>query len=107
MLNVVDGCIPSDMATGSDAEIEEAPRALRGHDPCQGPAAPDPSAPLYTSGQPALGDRYVHAPRSRFIPDPLLPLFDHRVLGAMPQRARAPQGPAKVDVGAELLEMWR
>jgi DNA helicase II / ATP-dependent DNA helicase PcrA len=28
VLNVVDGCIPSDLATGSDAEIEEERRLL-------------------------------------------------------------------------------
>ena len=89
MLNVVDGCIPSDMATGSDAEIEEERRVLyvamtRAKDQLH---LIHPRR-FYTSGQPALGDRYVHAPRSRFIPDPLLPLFDHRVLGGEAAAAR-------------------
>jgi DNA helicase-2/ATP-dependent DNA helicase PcrA len=64
---------------------------------------------FYTTGQPAQGDRYVHAPRSRFIPDALLPLFDCRVpggevpAGAGAARAQLP----RIDVGAELLDMWR
>ena len=65
---------------------------------------------FYASGQPVLGDRYVHAPRSRFIPAPLLGLFDHRApssgsvgLGGGSARAELP----RIDVGAALLEMWR
>jgi DNA helicase-2/ATP-dependent DNA helicase PcrA len=64
---------------------------------------------FYTSGQPALGDRYVHAPRSRFIPDQLLALFDHQVPGGeVPMGKGAPcRALPRIDVGAELLEMWR
>jgi DNA helicase II / ATP-dependent DNA helicase PcrA len=109
VLNVVDGCIPSDMATGSPAEVEEERRVLyvamtRARDQLH---LIHPRR-FYTSGQPSLGDRYVHAPRSRFIPDPLLCLFEHRVPGsadAAPRAAR-PELP-KVDVGSLLLDMWR
>jgi DNA helicase-2/ATP-dependent DNA helicase PcrA len=111
VLNVADGCIPSDMATGSAAEIEEERRVLyvamtRARDQLH---LIHPRR-FYTTGQPALGERYVHAPRSRFIPEALLGLFEHR----MPQPARTAGGdraarPAlpRVDVGAALLDLWR
>ena len=111
VLNVVDGCIPSDMATGSSAEIEEERRVLyvamtRARDQLH-LIHPHRFA---VGGQPALGDRYVHAPRSRFIPAPLLGLFDHRVLGfAAPGAGEGGTRPElpRVDVGALLVEMWR
>jgi hypothetical protein len=52
----------------------------------------------------------VHAPRSRFIPEALLGLFDHRTPGsartAGGDRAARPALP-KVDLGAALLDLWR
>jgi DNA helicase II / ATP-dependent DNA helicase PcrA len=111
VLNVADGCIPSDMATGSAAEIEEERRVLyvamtRARDQLH---LIHPRR-FYTTGQPAQGDRYVHAPRSRFIPKTLLGLFDHRMPGpvrtAGGDRAARPALP-KVDVGAALLDLWR
>ena len=52
----------------------------------------------------------VDAPRSRFVPEALLHLFEHRVVGFKraaqdrePRRAALP----KIDVGAQLLDMWR
>ena len=47
VLNCVDGCIPSDLGTGSPARDRRgAPAALRGDDPRQGCAAPRRPAPL-------------------------------------------------------------
>jgi DNA helicase II / ATP-dependent DNA helicase PcrA len=110
VLNVADGCIPSDMATGSTAEIEEERRILyvamtRARDQLH---LIHPRR-FYTSAQPALGDRYVHAPRSRFIPDALLGLFDHRMPGSARARGDRPARPElpKVDLGAALLDRWR
>jgi DNA helicase-2/ATP-dependent DNA helicase PcrA len=110
VLNVVDGCIPSDMATGSPAEIEEERRVLyvamtRARDQLH---LIHPRR-FYTGGQPALGDRYVHAPRSRFIPDRLLGLFDHRAPGVAVAAAGAGAARAelpRIDVGALLLDLW-
>jgi DNA helicase II / ATP-dependent DNA helicase PcrA len=108
VLNVVDGCIPSDMATGALEEIEEERRVLyvamtRARDQLH---LIHPRR-FYTSGQPLLGDRYVHAPRSRFIPDPLLRLFEHRLPGSADAASGAARAELpKVDVGAMLLEMW-
>ena len=90
VLNVVDGCIPSDMATGTADEIEEERRLLyvamtRARDQLH---LIHPQR-FYVDGQPAHGDRYVHAPRSRFIPRALLARFE--VQSARPGAALAGQ----------------
>ena len=70
VLNAVDGCIPSDLATGNADEIEEERRLLyvamtRAKDQL------DVIVPqrFYTHNQAKNGDRYVHALRTRFITD--------------------------------------
>ena len=73
VLNVVDGCIPSDLATGTAAEIEEERRLLyvavtRARDELH---LLMPQR-FFTHGQRAYGDRHVFAARSRFIPEALL-----------------------------------
>jgi DNA helicase-2/ATP-dependent DNA helicase PcrA len=111
VLNLADGCIPSDMATGSSDEIEEERRVLyvamtRARDQLH---LIHPRR-FYTTAQRALGDRYVDAPRSRFVPEALLHLFEHRLVGfkgAAGDQAPAPLRLPKVDVGAQLLDLWR
>ena len=86
VLNAVDGCIPSDLATGNADEIEEERRLLyvamtRAKDQL------DVIVPqrFYTHNQANRGDRYVHALRTRFIPTPVSRLFEQRVWpGAQP-----------------------
>jgi len=107
VLNVVDGCIPSDMATGTPEEIEEERRLLyvamtraRDHLHLLHPHR------FYTRRRPD-SDNHVYAPRTRFIPDALLPLFERRVRGIV--QTTAPfEGPAvaRVDVQTRLREMW-
>ena len=77
VLNVVDGCIPSDLGTGTTAEIEEERRLLyvamtRAKDDLH-LIVPQR---FFTHGQNAQGDRHVYASRTRFIPDGLLGLFE-------------------------------
>src|SRR6185437_1277064 len=77
VLNVVDGCIPSDLGTGTASEVEEERRLLyvamtRARDDLH-LVVPQR---FFTHGQNALGDRHIYASRTRFIPDPLLGLFD-------------------------------
>ena len=76
VLNVVDGCIPSDLGTGTTAEIEEERRLLyvamtRAKDSLH-LVVPQR---FFTYGQSARGDRHVYASRTRFVPTALLPLF--------------------------------
>lgn len=110
MLNVIDGCIPSDLAVGTTAEIEEERRLLyvamtRAKDSL------DLVVPqrFFTYGQNSQGDRHVYASRSRFIPATLLQFFE--VCGwpqvktdtAAAQQARQ----VRIDVGARMRGMWR
>ena len=77
VLNVVDGCIPSDLATGTAAEIEEERRLLyvamtRARDDL---VLMQPLR-FYVRGQALGADRHVYAPRSRFIADADLDGFE-------------------------------
>ena len=77
VLNVVDGCIPSDLGAGTTAEIEEERRLLyvamtRAKDNLH-LVVPQR---FFTHGQNAQGDRHVYASRTRFIPATLLKLFE-------------------------------
>ena len=109
VLNCVDGCIPSDLATGSSDEIEEERRLLyvamtRARDQL---TLVVPQR-FYVHGQPKSGDRSVFASRTRFIPSPLLKHFERETwpaAGAAPQRAAA-DGP-RVDLAARMRGMWR
>ncbi|MDX6749000.1 ATP-dependent helicase [Geminicoccaceae bacterium 1502E] len=108
VLNIVDGCIPSDMATGTPAEIEEERRLLyvamtRARDEL---CLMQPER-FFVGRQARFGDRFVRATRTRFLPDALLPLFERRVAGAIPvgERAGAASGPP-VDLAAQLRGMW-
>jgi DNA helicase-2/ATP-dependent DNA helicase PcrA len=111
VLNVVDGCIPSDLGTGTTAEIEEERRLLyvamtraRDHLHVIVPQR------FFTHQQSAMGDRHVYAARTRFIPSALLKLFE-RVAWPMavtdtiatPASARG----VRVDIGAKMRGMWR
>jgi DNA helicase-2/ATP-dependent DNA helicase PcrA len=109
VLNVVDGCIPSDLGTGSTAEIEEERRLLyvamtRARDDLH-LVVPQR---FYTHGQSPRGDRHVYASRTRFIPSELLSLFERTAWPkAVAEGARGPSPTARVDVGARLRGMWR
>ena len=110
VLNVVDGCMPSDLGTGTSAEIEEERRLLyvamtRARDDLH---LMVPQR-FFTHGQHAQGDRHVYASRTRFIPDRLLGLFEktvwpRAVAGAA---ARAASTGPRIDVGARMRGMWR
>jgi DNA helicase-2/ATP-dependent DNA helicase PcrA len=108
ILNCVDGCIPSDMATGTEEEIEEERRVLyvamtRARDRLE-LLVPER---FYTFGQPRLGDRHVRAARSRFLPDRILDRFERvSVHRPRPSDAPAPADGPRTDVRAALEAMW-
>uniref|UniRef100_Q07ML6 DNA 3'-5' helicase n=1 Tax=Rhodopseudomonas palustris (strain BisA53) TaxID=316055 RepID=Q07ML6_RHOP5 len=109
VLNVVDGCLPSDLGTGSSAEIEEERRLLyvamtRARDDLH-LVVPQR---FFTHGQAAQGDRHVYAARSRFIPASLLDLFE-RVSWppAIADAASARSNGPPLDIGAQMRRMWR
>ena len=112
LLNVVDGCIPSDMATQDEAQIEEERRLLyvamtraRDHLSLVQPQR------FYIHHQPRRGGRHLYAPRTRFLPDAVLDRFEctahGRVADDAPGGGRGVRRPvARVDVAARMRAMW-
>lgn len=110
LLNAVDGCLPSDLATGSSDEIEEERRLLyvamtRAKDYL------DILLPqrFHVSGQAGLGDRHVYASRTRFIPAALTQHFDSVTwpVAASNGEGGTAEGAVKVDLAARMRAMWR
>jgi DNA helicase-2/ATP-dependent DNA helicase PcrA len=107
VLNAVDGCIPSDMATSTPAEIEEERRLLyvaltRARDRLH------VLQPLrfYVHGQRHLGDKHVYAPRTRFVPDEVLALFERVAHGPTAANDEGFMTNARIDVAARLRAQW-
>jgi DNA helicase II / ATP-dependent DNA helicase PcrA len=106
LLNAVDGCIPSDLATGTPAEIEEERRLLyvamtRAKD------ALHLITPLrfYVHGQAARGDRHLYASRSRFLSEAILDRFERRAWAPPEAAATAAPLPPR-DLKARMRGMW-
>jgi DNA helicase II / ATP-dependent DNA helicase PcrA len=108
LLNAVDGCLPSDLATGSTAEIEEERRLLyvamtRAKDQLH---LMVPQR-FFVHGQRSTGDRHVYAQRTRFIPSALLKHFDaHSWPISRPGKSEGTGLRQPVDVQAKLRRMW-
>jgi DNA helicase-2/ATP-dependent DNA helicase PcrA len=110
ILNVVDGCIPSDLAAGTKEEIEEERRLLyvamtRAKDALH-LIVPQR---FFVRQQSAYGDRHNYALRSRFIPDELTTLFECCAWPVAAQVAKESASPcaAPVDIGERIRELWR
>ena len=98
ILNAVDGCLPSDLAAGTSAEIEEERRLLyvamtraKDHLHLIVPQR------FFVHGQRSNGDRHLYASRTRFIPSALLGHFESLRLAA--SRAGADIGKAGAGAG--------
>jgi DNA helicase-2/ATP-dependent DNA helicase PcrA len=77
VLHVVDGCIPSDMATGSADEIEEERRLLYvAMTRAKQQLTLLMPQRFYVTHQAPTGDRHLHALPSRFVPESVAALFD-------------------------------
>jgi DNA helicase-2/ATP-dependent DNA helicase PcrA len=109
VLNVVDGCIPSDLGAGTTEELEEERRLLyvamtRAKDDLH-LLVPQR---FFVHAQSIQRDRHLYASRTRFIPDGLLPLFEH---SSWPRSSKAPSSVAskgaRIDVAARMREKWR
>jgi DNA helicase II / ATP-dependent DNA helicase PcrA len=109
VLNVVDGCIPSDLGTGSTHELEEERRLLyvamtRAKDELH-LLVPQR---FYVTKQTRNGDRHLYAQRTRFIPREMTGLFDDFFwprIQLVPD-ANVPRNGAVVDLGAKMRGMW-
>jgi DNA helicase II / ATP-dependent DNA helicase PcrA len=109
VLNCVDDCIPSDLATGSSDEIEEErPPAHVAMTRARDELGLIVRQRFYVHRQPKNGDRSVYASRTRFIPAPLLKHFDRETWPAAEPQATlvASRGP-RVDLAARMRQMWR
>ncbi len=110
VLNVVDGCIPSDVATRNSAEVEEERRLLyvamtRAKDSL------DLIVPqrFYVTQQRGMGDRHVYAGRTRFIPNRLLGHFEQISWPPPPPELQGSPASrqAAIDLAAKMRDMWR
>jgi DNA helicase-2/ATP-dependent DNA helicase PcrA len=113
VLNGVDGCIPSDLGTGSEEELDEERRLLY---VAMTRAKEDlhviTPQRFYVHNQTNLGDRHVWAQRTRFIPPHLMPHFEAAAWPPVPVAAAptaaglAAAAKAKIDIAARLKGMW-
>ena len=110
VLNVVDGCIPSDKATGSGQEIEEERRLLYVAI-TRAKNILDLIVPnrFFTFQQSRDGDRHVYAALSRFIPESIHRVFDRRGWGGV--RSEGPSSRFRrgrvIDVTRGIKDMWK
>ncbi|MEM8940816.1 MAG: ATP-dependent helicase [Pseudomonadota bacterium] len=109
VLNVADGNLPSEFATGDPAKTEEE-RRLTYVAMTRAKTQLHMLAPLkfYTPEQPKYGGRHVYGTRSRFFTDAMMPLYEESVwppafdpvgVGLAPPKAR-------VDIAEKLLSGW-
>jgi DNA helicase-2/ATP-dependent DNA helicase PcrA len=109
VLNAVDGCIPIDLATGEEADIEEERRLLyvamtRAKDSLH---LVTPQR-FYTHGQASRGDRHVYASRTRFIPASILLNFQQMAwTDRRETRPGAARPEIRVDLGARMRGHWK
>src|SRR4051794_35886102 len=108
VLNVIDGCIPSDLGTGSRAEIDEERRLLyvamtraKDHLHLVMPQR------FFAHQQKSNGDRHMYAARTRFITAPMLDRFESCAWpsGGARTAGHRPAGEA-VDIAMRLRRMW-
>ena len=103
VLNAVDGCMPSDMATGSAAEIEEERRLLyvaltraKRHLAVMVPQR------FHVTQQAKYGDRHLYGALTRFVPPAVAALFDLCGPHAEPETATARPLSATINVAAQV-----
>jgi DNA helicase-2/ATP-dependent DNA helicase PcrA len=121
VLNVVDGCIPSDMATGNAADIEEERRLLyvamtraKQHLHLLVPQR------FYVTQQRSFGDKHLYGSLTRFIPPDVAACFERGEAGVQrdaertevePEtepgtESRAPRPAQAVDIAARIRSLW-
>jgi DNA helicase-2/ATP-dependent DNA helicase PcrA len=108
LLNAVDGCIPSDLSTGTTAELEEERRLLyvamtraKDHLTLVVPQR------FYVHQQRAGGDRHVYASRTRFIPDSMAARFERESWPvAAIEAEQSVRAQPSVDLAARMRGMW-
>ena len=110
VLNAVDGCIPSDLATGTAEDIEEERRLLYvAMTRAKNEVELLVPQRFYVHQQMHRGDRHLYASRTRFIPDQVLSNFERRSWpAAAASSAENPRNRGiQVDIGARMRGFWR
>jgi DNA helicase-2/ATP-dependent DNA helicase PcrA len=111
VLNVVDGCIPSDLGTSTTAELEEERRLVyvamtRAKDELH-LLVPQR---FFAHQQSARGDRHIYASRTQFVPHSILSLFETQAWPMVDEHAigaHAASPAIRVDIGSRMRTMWR
>jgi DNA helicase II / ATP-dependent DNA helicase PcrA len=108
VLNAADGCIPSDLATGTPAEIEEERRLLHvAMTRAKNALALIHPLRFFIRQQSRFGDRHVFTPRTRFIPDSILAKFERTVPSAARDDGGSPTSSSgRLDIAARLRATW-
>ncbi len=109
VMNLVDGCIPSDMSTGSVEGIDEERRLLYvAMTRAKNELNLIHPLRFYVHRQHRHGERHVYAPLSRFLPGTIANRFETVSHGRGIGADDEPGGGAavRVDVAARLREMW-
>ena len=110
VLDVADGCIPSDLATAHPDQIEEERRLLYvAMTRAKNALCLVHPLRFFIRQQARRGDKHVFTPRTRFIPDAIIDRFERLAPVLAPPRndvAPAPGAPL-VDVAARLRAQWR
>ena len=111
VLNAVDGCIPSDMSSGSAAQLDEERRLLYVA-MTRARHRLDLMVPqrFYVTQQGELGDRHLYGALTRFLPARLAPLFE-AVVGAANTDVGSDKMPPMpqpgFDIGARAWALWQ
>ena len=108
LIHAADGCLPSDMSTGSKEEIDEELRLTyvamtRARDFLY------VLWPLRFYGKtPGITDRHMYAQRCRFFTDDVLNTMEKRASGVTEDQPElAPPGDVSRDIGARIRDIWR
>jgi DNA helicase-2/ATP-dependent DNA helicase PcrA len=103
VLNVADGSLPSDLAAGSADQLEEERRLLYvAMTRAKNELHLVHPVRMFIRQQARFGDAHVFTPRTRFIPDEILPFFE-RGTCARPQAPGLPQGPSAME---KIRQFW-
>jgi DNA helicase-2/ATP-dependent DNA helicase PcrA len=103
LLNMVDGCMPADLATGSEAETEEERRLLYvGMTRAKHHLALMVPQRFHVTQQAKYGDRHLYGALTRFITPELRHLFDDTIAASAAGEAAVPMVAVQVDLAARV-----
>jgi DNA helicase-2/ATP-dependent DNA helicase PcrA len=103
-LNVADGCMPSDLATGSPVQLEEERRLLYvAMTRAKNELHLVHPLRMFIRQQARFGDAHVFTPRTRFISDGVLPYFERGTAARPDAQAALAAGPSALQ---KMRQFW-